>query len=91
MRSFALAALTLAGAAVAADGAKFQLRVTENTNLNAWALVNAHAAAGTNSIQIQRPAAYQSDVSHIDGGELFFGKLFQTNRSPRHFRYYNPC
>lgn len=80
MRSFIAAALTLAGAALAAPAAgqdaksaKFQLRVVNSDAIFGWALVNAHVAAGTNVIQIQRPAAYQSDVSHLSGGELFFG------------------
>ncbi|TGJ86807.1 hypothetical protein E0Z10_g1992 [Xylaria hypoxylon] len=77
MRSFVAAALTLTGAAFAAPGseaasAKFQLRVLNNDAIFGWALVNAHVAAGTNVIQIQRPAAYQPDVSHLDNGTLSF-------------------
>ncbi|KAI1165517.1 hypothetical protein F5B18DRAFT_611303 [Nemania serpens] len=79
MRSFIAAAVTLAGAALAAPAvehdaasAKFQLRVVNSDAIFGWALVNAHVAAGTNVIQIQRPAAYQSDVSHLSGGSLYF-------------------
>ncbi|KAI8955238.1 hypothetical protein F4801DRAFT_574824 [Xylaria longipes] len=77
MRSFVVAALTLTGAALAAPAsndasAKFQLRVVNNDNIYGWAIVNSHVAAGTNVIQIQRPAAYQSDVSYLDAGSLSF-------------------
>ncbi|KAI1753064.1 hypothetical protein F4782DRAFT_96778 [Xylaria castorea] len=77
MRSFIAAALTLTGAALAAPAAndasaKFQLRALNNDAIYGWALVNAHVAAGTNVIQIQRPAAYQPDVAHLDDGTLTF-------------------
>jgi len=77
MRAFTATALTLAGATLAAPAAsdasaKFQLRTVNSDALFGWALVNAHVAAGQNVIQIQRPAAYQSDVSHLEGGSLFF-------------------
>ncbi|KAI8630684.1 hypothetical protein F5Y19DRAFT_426058 [Xylariaceae sp. FL1651] len=70
-------ALTLAGAALAAPAARdasaqFQLHVVNNDAIFGWAIVNAHIAAGTNVIQIQRPAAYQSDVSYLNNTELFF-------------------
>ncbi|KAI0456097.1 hypothetical protein F5B21DRAFT_171217 [Xylaria acuta] len=77
MRSFIAATLTLTGAALAAPSsneasAKFQLRAVNNDAIFGWALVNAHVAAGTNAIQIQRPAAYQPDVAYLDDGSLFF-------------------
>ncbi|GAW15068.1 hypothetical protein ANO14919_044770 [Xylariales sp. No.14919] len=77
MRSFVATALTLAGAALAtpaseATSAEFQLRVVNNDAIFGWALVNAHVAAGTNAIQIQRPSVYQSDVSYLDDGSLSF-------------------
>ncbi len=81
MRSFTVAALTLAGAALAAPAssfkravaAEFQLRVVNNDAIFGWAIVNAHVAAGTNAIQIQRPAAYQPDAAYLDGSALSFG------------------
>ncbi|GAP88966.1 hypothetical protein SAMD00023353_3400460 [Rosellinia necatrix] len=86
MRSFVASTLTLAlasavlaapapsspAAAAAATSAKFQLRAFSDAGLTGWALVNAHAGAATNSVQIQRPSAYQSDVSHLDGTSLVF-------------------
>ncbi|KAI0399209.1 hypothetical protein F4802DRAFT_57242 [Xylaria palmicola] len=79
MRSFIPAALSLAGAALAspapsteATSAKFQLRAVNNDAIFGWAIVNAHVAAGINVIQIQRPAAYQPDVSYLDGSSLSF-------------------
>ncbi|KAI0472213.1 hypothetical protein F4859DRAFT_483502 [Xylaria cf. heliscus] len=77
MRSFIAAALTLTGAALAAPAsnevsAKFQLRAVNNDAILGWAIVNAHVAAGTNVIQIQRPAAYQPDAAHLDNGALEF-------------------
>ncbi|KAI1354116.1 hypothetical protein F5Y01DRAFT_274188 [Xylaria sp. FL0043] len=77
MRSFVAAALTLAGAAFAAPAkeatsAEFQLRAVNNDAIYGWAIVNAHVAAGTNAIQIQRPAAYQPDVAFLDNGSVEF-------------------
>jgi hypothetical protein len=82
MRAFT--ALALAGAALAAPApapearaasAQFQLRTVNNDDIFGWAIVNAHVAAGQNVIQIQRPAAYQPDISYLNGTSLFFGKL----------------
>ncbi|KAF2972299.1 hypothetical protein GQX73_g1328 [Xylaria multiplex] len=74
MRSFVAAALTFTGAALAApeSSTTFRLYVVNNDAIFGWAVVNAHIAAGTNAIQIQRPAAYQSDVSYLDTGSLEF-------------------
>ncbi|KAI0432833.1 hypothetical protein F5Y09DRAFT_119146 [Xylaria sp. FL1042] len=80
MRSLVAAALTLAGAALAAPAssskgatsAEFQLRAVNNAAIYGWAIVNAHVAAGTNAIQIQRPAAYQPDAAFLDDGSLAF-------------------
>jgi hypothetical protein len=38
-----------------------------NTKINRWAVVNAHVAAGTNLIEVQRPTVYQSDPAHLYG------------------------
>ncbi|KAI1293321.1 hypothetical protein F5Y03DRAFT_331630 [Xylaria venustula] len=77
MRSFIAAALTLAGATLAAPSkaatsAEFQLRAVNNDAIYGWAIVNAHVAAGTNAIQIQRPAAYQPDAAYLENGSLEF-------------------
>ncbi|OTB00562.1 hypothetical protein M426DRAFT_267459 [Hypoxylon sp. CI-4A] len=69
-------ALAFASAAVATPAlkerqeSKFRLQATGK--LAAWALINAHADAGRNVIQIQRPSVYQSDVTYLDGTELYF-------------------
>ncbi|KAI1374004.1 hypothetical protein F4677DRAFT_185668 [Hypoxylon crocopeplum] len=68
--------LALAGAAVAAptvqarEDSEFRLHAT--APLTAWALINAHVSAGTNVIQIQRPTAYVSDASYLNGTNLYF-------------------
>ncbi|KAI0555709.1 hypothetical protein F4679DRAFT_519547 [Xylaria curta] len=77
MRSFITAALSLTGVALAAPAAneasaEFQLRAVNNDAIYGWAIVNSHVAAGTNVIQIQRPSAYQSDVSYLNDGSLAF-------------------
>ncbi|KAI1425580.1 hypothetical protein F5Y12DRAFT_361865 [Xylaria sp. FL1777] len=80
MRSFIATALTLAGAALAAPAsssseaasAEFQLHTVNNAAIFGWAIVNAHVAAGTNAIQIQRPSVYQSDASFLSDGSLVF-------------------
>ncbi|KAI1820547.1 hypothetical protein F4861DRAFT_522554 [Xylaria intraflava] len=74
MQSF-ITALTLAAAVVATpadSNTKFRLNASGNQDLNGWAVVNAHATAGINWIQIQRPAAYQSDQAYLDGTTLSF-------------------
>ncbi|KAI4866068.1 hypothetical protein F4820DRAFT_418044 [Hypoxylon rubiginosum] len=69
-------ALALAGVAAAAptlevrQESEFRLRATGT--LAGWALINAHADAGRNVIQIQRPSVYQSDISYLNGTNLFF-------------------
>ncbi|KAI0841300.1 hypothetical protein F5Y06DRAFT_217693 [Hypoxylon sp. FL0890] len=76
MYALTAATLALAGAAVAAptlqarEESQFRLHATGT--LAAWALVNAHVDAGTNVIQIQRPSAYVSDVSYLNGTNLYF-------------------
>ncbi|KAI0161306.1 hypothetical protein GGR57DRAFT_353216 [Xylariaceae sp. FL1272] len=77
MRSIAAAAISLAGIATAGPvardvSAEFRLHVVNTDALYGWAVVNAHVAAATNVLQIQRPAAYQSDISHLNGTEFFF-------------------
>ncbi|KAK7752461.1 hypothetical protein SLS62_005614 [Diatrype stigma] len=69
-------ALALAGAAVAAPAVAttdFGLHAyTADLALQDWAVVNAHVAAGTNAIQIQRPSVYQADPAYLNGTELLF-------------------
>ncbi|KAI1775523.1 hypothetical protein F4818DRAFT_441615 [Hypoxylon cercidicola] len=72
-------ALALAGVAVAAptlqarQESEFRLRAFgTKVDLLAWALINAHSDAGRNVIQIQRPSVYQSDISYLNGTNLFF-------------------
>lgn len=45
----------------------FRLHATANSNLTGWAIVNAHVAAGTNAIEVQRPSAYISDLAVLNG------------------------
>ncbi|KAI1382694.1 uncharacterized protein F4822DRAFT_423254 [Hypoxylon trugodes] len=76
MYALITAALTLVGAAVAAPAAlqeqpaHFRLHATGE--LAGWAIVNSHTAAGTNTIQIQRPTAYVSDIAYVNGTNLYF-------------------
>jgi hypothetical protein len=58
---------------------------------NHWAVVNAHAGAGQNVLQIQRPTAFTSDKSYLigtskafdqDTSQLQYGKP-QTSRRPQ--------
>lgn len=80
-------ALALAGVAAAAptlevrQESEFRLRATGT--LAGWALINAHADAGRNVIQIQRPSVYQSDISYLNGTNLFFGKNLPTYHTIR--------
>ncbi|KAI1410345.1 hypothetical protein F5Y13DRAFT_192528 [Hypoxylon sp. FL1857] len=77
MYALTAATLALAGAALAAptlqarDGSQFSLHATGGP-LTGWAIVNAHIAAGKNTIQIQRPSAYVSDTSFLNGTNLYF-------------------
>lgn len=74
--------LALTGAAVAAPAATIKARAEQfglhafstGGELQYWAVVNAHIGAGQNALQIQRPAAYQSDPAYLNNTELFFGK-----------------
>ncbi|KAI1399800.1 hypothetical protein F4819DRAFT_463819 [Hypoxylon fuscum] len=76
MYAIIASALALDGVAVAAptlearQESQFRLRATGT--LAGWALINSHVDAGRNVIQIQRPAAYQSDISYFNGTNLFF-------------------
>ncbi|XXG99495.1 glycosylphosphatidylinositol anchor biosynthesis [Hypoxylon texense] len=69
-------ALAFAGLSAAAptlearQESEFRLRATGT--LAGWALINAHVDAGRNVIQIQRPSVYQSDISYLNGTNLFF-------------------
>ncbi|KAI2631744.1 hypothetical protein GGS21DRAFT_544433 [Xylaria nigripes] len=77
MRSFIVAALALAGAAVAASANNgtvdmFQLHPDGALGIDGWAIVNSPITPGKNSIQIQRPAAYQSDLVYLHGDFLSF-------------------
>ncbi|KAI0161930.1 hypothetical protein GGR52DRAFT_561749 [Hypoxylon sp. FL1284] len=56
--------------AKAVPASSFRLHATGK--LAGWALINAHADAGRNVIQIQRPSVYQSDVSYFNGTALYF-------------------
>lgn len=77
---YALVATTLAFAGLAAaaptvqERQESQFRLHATPPLTGWALINAHADAGRNVIQIQRPSAYISDVSYLNGTNLYFGK-----------------
>ncbi|KAI1246123.1 hypothetical protein MGN70_013020 [Eutypa lata] len=72
--------LALTGAAVAAPAATIKARAEQfglhafstGGELQYWAVVNAHIGAGQNALQIQRPAAYQSDPAYLNNTELFF-------------------
>ncbi|KAI0128084.1 hypothetical protein F4776DRAFT_629165 [Hypoxylon sp. NC0597] len=76
MYALTAATLALAGAAVAAptlqarEESQFRLQTTGI--LTGWALINAHIDAGRNVIQIQRPSVYISDVSYLNGTNLYF-------------------
>ncbi|KAI1269393.1 hypothetical protein F5Y18DRAFT_437297 [Xylariaceae sp. FL1019] len=79
MRSIAAAAMALVGITTAGHvardvSAEFRLHVvnSDETGIYGWAVVNAHVAAATNVLQIQRPTAYQSDISYLNGTELIF-------------------
>lgn len=81
--------LALAGASAAAPTARssevYFFATGNGTNVNHWALINAHVAAGTNSLQIQRPSVYSSDAAHLTSSEdgksqLIFGKWSSTKR-----------
>ncbi|KAI1098747.1 hypothetical protein F4804DRAFT_323938 [Jackrogersella minutella] len=76
MYAFAATTLALAGLAAAAptlqDRQESQFRLHATGVLAGWALVNAHVDAGRNTIQIQRPSAYQSDISYLNGTNLYF-------------------
>lgn len=86
-------ALALTGAAVAAPAVRsrdvttdFGLHAfTADLALQDWAVVNAHVAAGTNAIQIQRPSVYQADPAYLNGTELLFGTAPRPpSASPSH-------
>ncbi|KAI2465024.1 hypothetical protein F4781DRAFT_410938 [Annulohypoxylon bovei var. microspora] len=68
--------LALAGLAAAApalqDRQESQFRLHATGTLAGWALINSHIDAGRNVIQIQRPSAYVSDVSYLNGTNLYF-------------------
>ena len=73
MHAVIAAALALSGFAAAAPTLEarqnivgdFGLRAN-NSNINEWAIVNAHIAAGQNSLQIQRPSVYQPDPAYLN-------------------------
>ena len=74
MHAFTALVLALAGSTLAAPTAeeraaapKFRLSVAGSKDLNGWAVLEAHVAAGTNAIEIQRPAAFQSEVVSFVG------------------------
>ncbi|KAI0379281.1 hypothetical protein F5Y04DRAFT_131739 [Hypomontagnella monticulosa] len=75
---YALVATTLALAGLSAaaptvqERQESQFRLRATPPLNGWALINAHADAGRNVIQIQRPSVYTSDVSYLNGTNLYF-------------------
>ncbi|KAI1141959.1 hypothetical protein F5Y05DRAFT_409107 [Hypoxylon sp. FL0543] len=76
MYALAAATLAFAGAALAAPALQAreesQFRLHATGTLAGWALINAHVDAGRNVIQIQRPAAYVSDISYLNGTNLYF-------------------
>jgi hypothetical protein len=100
MHAFEALVLTLAGSALAApaiterstEQENFKLSVVGSEDINGWAVLEAHVAAGTNAIEIQRPSAYQSEKVHLFGtqrqvnnghGQLFSRKSsFNTPARP---------
>ena len=75
MHALAALVLTFAGSALAApalterstEQENFVLRVADNQGLNGWSVLEAHVSAGTNAIEIQRPAAFQPEKVHLFG------------------------
>lgn len=68
MRAFTAITLALAGSSIAAPmmeerdtSSRFRLSVIGSENLNGWAVLEAHVAAGTNAIEIQRPSVSQTE------------------------------
>ena len=74
MHAFAALTLALAGSTLAAPvvderatSKQFRLSVGGSDNLNGWAVLEAHVAAGSNAIEIQRPSAFQSELVTLSG------------------------
>ena len=74
MHAFAALILALVGPTLAAPtieeratSKSFHLSVVGSENLNGWAVLEAHVAAGSNAIEIQRPSAYQSELVKLSG------------------------
>lgn len=73
MHAFTALVLALAGSTLAAPvieerdtSSAFRLTAVSE-NLTGWAVLEAHVAAGTNAIEIQRPSAYQSEKVKLSG------------------------
>lgn len=91
MYTFTALVLALAGSTIAAPtieeratSESFRLSVVGSEHLNGWAVVEAHVAAGTNAIEIQRPAAFQSELVKLSGTnkQVNNGKAKLQSRKP---------
>jgi hypothetical protein len=73
LSAFALAATVQSMFVAPRDvSASFRLHAYANPNLRGWAIVNAHVAAATNALEVQRPSTYISDMAYLSGAASAF-------------------